>query len=69
MTGKIASLYPRGFGFIECADRDTNVYFHATGLIDGTQFAELQEGMTVDFDMGVNKRDGRERAVNVTIRG
>jgi hypothetical protein len=29
---------PRGFGFIQCANFDKDVFFHATGLAPGIQF-------------------------------
>ena len=45
MTGKIARLTDRGFGFItpdEGGDKD--VFFHARSLAEGLMFDELKEG-------------------------
>lgn len=52
MTGKIARLTDRGFGFItpdEGGDKD--VFFHARSLAEGLMFDELKEGDAVTFDV------------------
>jgi len=52
MTGKIARLTDRGFGFItpdEGGDKD--VFFHARSLVEGLLYDELKEGDAVTFDL------------------
>lgn len=52
MTGKIARLTDRGFGFItpdEGGDKD--VFFHARSLAEGLTFDDLKEGDAVTFDV------------------
>lgn len=50
MTGKIARLTDRGFGFITPEDGDKDVFFHARSL-DGIMYDELKEGDAVTFDL------------------
>jgi len=51
MTGKIARLTDRGFGFITPDDGDgKDVFFHANA-IEGMHFDELREGDAVTFEM------------------
>lgn len=50
MTGKIARLTDRGFGFITPENGDKDVFFHAREL-DGVMYDELKEGDAVTFDV------------------
>ena len=50
MTGKIARLTDRGFGFITPENGDKDVFFHAREL-DGVMYDELKEGDVVTFDV------------------
>jgi CspA family cold shock protein len=43
MTGKIARLTDRGFGFITPEGGDKDVFFHAQSVVD-VEFNDLQEG-------------------------
>lgn len=52
MTGKIARLTDRGFGFItpdEGSEKD--VFFHARSLAEGTLYDDLKEGDAVTFEL------------------
>ena len=52
MTGTIARLTDKGFGFItpdEGGDKD--VFFHARGLVDGLMYDDLREGDKVTFEV------------------
>ena len=50
MTGKIARVTDRGFGFITPEDGQKDVFFHAKDLND-VEFNDLKEGETVTFDI------------------
>lgn len=66
MKGKIVRLVrDRGFGFIR-AEGGQEVFFHSTEVRDG-DFNSLNEGESVEFDMGRDSRSNRERAVNVRV--
>jgi len=62
--GKIKRLNPRGFGFIECADMDGDLFFHASSLV-GIDFDSIKEGDSVTFD--VQESDKGMNAVNVSL--
>ena len=47
--GKIKKLIDRGFGFIEGERGD--IFFHGSS-VEGTTFEELQEGQTVEYEVG-----------------
>ena len=66
MTGKIARLTDRGFGFItpnEGGDKD--LFFHARSLVDGLLYDSLKEGDVVSYD--VEQGDKGPAAVNVKL--
>lgn len=49
MTGTIARLTDRGFGFIKPSDgSDKDVFFHARSLVD-VMYDDLREGDSVSF--------------------
>ena len=50
MTGKIARVTDRGFGFITPDEGDKDVFFHAKDLVD-VEFNDLSEGDAVSFDI------------------
>jgi CspA family cold shock protein len=50
MTGKIARVTDRGFGFITPDDGQKDVFFHAKDL-NGVEFNDLKEGEMVTFDI------------------
>lgn len=63
MKGTIKRLVSdKGFGFIGPETGDKDVFFHSTGLV-GVQFAELNVGDVVTFDM--QDSDKGPKAVNV----
>lgn len=51
MTGKIARLTDRGFGFITPDNGEKDVFFHARSLSEGLMYDELKEGEMVTFDL------------------
>ena len=50
MTGKIARVTDRGFGFITPDDGQKDVFFHAKDLQD-VEFNDLKEGESVTFEI------------------
>lgn len=50
MTGTIARLTDRGFGFIKPAEGDKDVFFHARSLVD-VMYDDLREGDAVTFEV------------------
>lgn len=51
MTGKIARLTDRGFGFITYEGGQKDLFFHSKEL-QGVAYDELKEGDTVEFEIG-----------------
>lgn len=50
MTGTIARVTDRGFGFIKPDEGENDLFFHANSL-DGVAFDEIREGDAVTFDI------------------
>ncbi|MCB9818825.1 cold shock domain-containing protein [Candidatus Nomurabacteria bacterium] len=50
MTGTIARLTDRGFGFIKPDQGDKDVFFHARSLVE-IMYDDLREGEAVTFDV------------------
>ncbi len=50
-TGKISRLTDRGFGFIARDGEEKDLFFHSSEL-QGVEFNELNEGDTVEFEIG-----------------
>ena len=72
MTGIIKSLIvEKNFGFITPTDEQGNpsgekdIFFHASALSGGLQFADLQKGQKVSFD--VEDSEKGPRAANVVL--
>ncbi len=50
MVGTIAHLVPeKGFGFIQCSDYETNLFFHVKDLKNATM-EDLKKGDSVTFE-------------------
>ena len=64
MEGKIKTLKPKGFGFIEVEDKEKDIFFHMNDL-SGVKFEDLKEGDTLSFD--IEENDKGLSAVNVTL--
>jgi CspA family cold shock protein len=64
MIGTIKVL-KEGFGFIKSEDSESDVFFHANNL-EGVEFRDLNEGETLEFEIGEGK-NGKEQAINVTL--
>jgi CspA family cold shock protein len=64
-TGKIKMFNEdKGFGFIKPDDGSDDVYFHVSALRDGD---EISQGKAVSFEMGVDKKSGKTKAVSVDL--
>lgn len=50
MTGTIARLTDRGFGFIKPDQGEKDVFFHARSLVE-IMYDDLREGEAVTFDL------------------
>ena len=50
MTGTIARLTDKGFGFIKPEEGEKDVFFHARSLVD-VMYDDLREGDSVTFEM------------------
>ena len=59
-TGTIKRLTDKGFGFI-ASDGD-DVFFHLSALVE-VQFEELQEGQSVEYEMGEGPKGPRAENV------
>lgn len=64
MTGKIKRVMDKGFGFIESADSDKDIFFHFSQLVD-VDFNQLQEGDEVQFEIEDSPKG--PQAVNITV--
>lgn len=64
LSGKIAKTNEKGFGFIK-QDSGKDLFFHVTGMINKSEFDELQEGDPVTYNIDNGQADGRPRAVDV----
>ncbi|MFD0588663.1 cold-shock protein [Paenibacillus sp. GCM10027627] len=51
----------KGFGKI-----NKHVFFHVSDVIDGNK-AFIREGVTLAYEEGVDKRNGREKAVDIQL--
>ncbi|NCG18543.1 MAG: cold shock domain-containing protein [Rhodobacterales bacterium] len=61
--GKIKRLTDRGFGFIETADKN-DMFFHMSTLLNA-QWDDLQEGQSVEFEIGEGPKGPRAEQVKV----
>jgi cold shock protein len=55
----------RGFGFIKIAGEQKDLFVHISAIENGPPFT----GDMVEFDMGNNKRTGKQEAHNVKLVG
>jgi cold shock protein len=64
-SGKI-KMYSeeRGFGFIKPDDGSGDVFFHVTAPREGD---EVNQGSAVSFEIGVDPKSGKSRAVSVDL--
>lgn len=61
-VGKVTKwLDERGFGFIAPDDGGPDVFFH----VSETPAAGVNLGQAVRYELGINKRTGRTKAVSV----
>ena len=54
----------KGFGFIKPDDGGTDVFFHLSALREGE---EIAVGKAVTFEIGVDPKSGKSKAVSVDL--
>jgi cold shock protein len=54
----------KGFGFIKPDDGGVDVFFHVSALRDG---GEITQGKAVTFEIGVDQKSGKTKAVSVDL--
>jgi CspA family cold shock protein len=54
----------KGFGFIKPDGGGDDIFFHVSALRDGD---EISQGKPVSFEMGVDKKSGKTKAVSVDL--
>ncbi|MCI6789009.1 MAG: cold-shock protein [Mollicutes bacterium] len=54
----------KGYGFIVNDENKKDVFVHYTG-IEGKGHRSLKDGQKVTFDVVIDEKSGKERAVNV----
>ncbi len=66
MTGTIAKLTDRGYGFIGQGEEEeeNDIFFHASEL-EGVEFEDLSEGDEVEYEL--EETDKGPSAVNITL--
>jgi CspA family cold shock protein len=64
MIGTIKVL-KEGFGFITSEENKGDVFFHANNL-EGVEFDDLNEGDSLEFNIGEGK-NGKQQATEVTL--
>ena len=55
----------RGFGFIKNDETEEEIFVHFSALQDGVR--ELQEGQNVTYEVEVDPKSSKNRAINVTV--
>jgi CspA family cold shock protein len=64
-SGKIKMFNDeKGFGFIKPDDGGGDVFFHVSALREGD---EIARDATVSFEVGVDPKSGRTKAVSVDL--
>jgi cold shock protein len=54
----------KGYGFITPDDGGADVFFHVSGLREGD---EIIKGAAVTFEIGVDPKSGKSKAVSVDL--
>jgi CspA family cold shock protein len=63
--GTVKTFKPeRRFGFIKPDGGGADVFFHETALREGE---DISEGAAVSFEVGVDKKSGKTKAVSVDL--
>ena len=70
MQGKIKYYSPeRGFGFIVCNDREDELFFHITDVIDYRLYEQdIQEGIVVTFEVDRNEKGLIAKSIQIEMR-
>jgi len=64
-SGKIKMFNEdRGFGFIKPDNGGDDVFFHVSALREGD---EITKGAAVGFEVGVDEKSGKTKAVSVDL--
>jgi cold shock CspA family protein len=53
----------KGYGFIQY--HPDNIFFHFSQMAEGEEYEGLEEGDTIEFNIGANERDGKKMAKNI----
>ncbi len=65
--GRISNIVDnKGYGFIKRKSSD-DIFFHRTDMINEDEFIELKYGDLVEFDIEIDKRGDREKAIFVKL--
>jgi len=65
-TGSLKAFGQKGFGYIVPDDGTEDVFFHFQSVQNGGE-NDMVAGARLKFDMGVDKRSGRSKGVNVYL--
>lgn len=55
----------KGFGFIKNDENEEEIFVHVSALNDGIK--ELKEGQKVSYNVEVDPKNSKNRAVNVSV--
>jgi CspA family cold shock protein len=64
-TGTVKFFSDRGYGFIRPSSGDADVFFHITELPEEYRQQVIEEGIHVQFELGV--RNGKKIARNIIV--
>lgn len=56
----------KGYGFISNDDGGEDLFVHFSGIV-AQGYKSLNEGQRVSFDTEIDNRNGKSRAVNVSV--
>ncbi len=65
-NGTVVKISDKGYGFIE-AGGQRDIFFHATGMVERSQFEVLVVHDRVSFEL-LKADDGKVRAVSVALQ-
>ncbi len=67
MQGRIVHLTERGYGFVQPTDGGPDIFLHASNFVEPKpEWDKLRIGQVVEYEPG-RSRDGRPKAVGVTL--
>lgn len=63
--GAIKKLTDKGYGFIVPEDGGDDLFFHATGMDLNSSFDDLEERMSVEYEVGEGPKGKRAEKVKI----